>query len=204
MDSPPRSLLLVQGAIILLCAAFLAVCAWAMTKAPWPALIVLSLTAAGGVFLIFCCAGCISAAPFVPTTAAVARRMVELAEVEEGARVYDLGSGNGSLLFLAAQAGARAIGYEMNPFLAALTMLRARFSPLRGRIAVRWASLWRADVSDADAVLVYLMPYRMKKLSRMLRAQLKPGAVVVSNSFRLADWAPEKMDAESGIYVYRA
>ena len=35
------------------------------------------------------------------------------------------------------------------------------------------------------------------------RAELKPGAVVISNAFAFEDWEEELADEEHGIYVYR-
>ncbi|MCJ7504087.1 MAG: hypothetical protein MUP80_13660, partial [Acidobacteriia bacterium] len=50
-------------------------------------------------------------APFVPTPMVVVEEMLKLAEVDQHDRVYDLGSGDGRIVIMAAQKyGAEAVG----------------------------------------------------------------------------------------------
>lgn len=65
--------------------------------------------------------------PYVATKKDKIQTMLDLAQIKKGETVVDLGSGDGRLLFAAAQKGAIAIGYEINPVLVLLTRLRARF-----------------------------------------------------------------------------
>lgn len=148
--------------------------------------------------------GCMAlGAPFVPSRPGICRRMVEFADIRPGMKVYDLGCGDGRFLLLAAEKGAEAVGVELDPVVWFYAWIRARRSPYAARIRVRWGSLWWTSVREADVVFVYLMPYWMGKLERMLRAQLKPGAVVVSNTFGLGDAKPFKSDDTAFVYAYR-
>ena len=53
--------------------------------------------------------------PFVPTPLDVAQKMLEVAKVQPDDVVYDLGSGDGRIVILAAQKfGAQAVGVEIN------------------------------------------------------------------------------------------
>jgi len=140
------------------------------------------------VFAVFFLWAPLSAAPFVPSTGGQTRRMVDLAAIRPGMKVYDLGSGDGRLLWLAAQRGAVCVGYEINLILVWLTRLLFRFSPFRGQVRIRWGSLWDADLSDAQVVFVYLMPYWSGRLRRLLERRLPAGAVVVSNAFAIPGW----------------
>ncbi|OGS05469.1 MAG: hypothetical protein A3G41_07710 [Elusimicrobia bacterium RIFCSPLOWO2_12_FULL_59_9] len=141
--------------------------------------------------------------PYVPSTDPVCRAMVEMANLKPGMKVYDLGSGDGRLLLLAAARGAEAVGIEINTYLVVYSKMRALRSPFRGKVRVRWGNLWWARVADADVVFVYLMPYYMAELKRLLERQLKPGAVVVSNAFVFENWAPFNEDKDNGVYAYR-
>lgn len=67
--------------------------------------------------------------PYVATIKAKIGTILELAQIKPGQTVVDLGSGDGRLLFAAAQKGAIAIGYEINPLLIWLTRIKAK---LRG------------------------------------------------------------------------
>lgn len=118
-------------------------------------------------------------------------------------KVYDLGSGDGRLLKLAAERGCQAVGFEINPFLVILTKIRFYFSPYRKLIEVRWSNFWKADFRDADVVFVYLLPWKMEKLERTLRSKLKKGALVVSNSFVFPAWSVLRKDQSTHVYVFK-
>jgi len=135
------------------------------------------------IFFFYLCLAFFTGAPFVPSTNPVAQAMIRLAKLKKGMIVYDLGSGEGKLLFLAAQKGAKAQGLEINPFLVAYSNIRAFFSPYRQSIHIYWKNLWKADIQDADVVFIYLIPWRMEVLEKKLKTTLKKGTVVVSNSF---------------------
>jgi hypothetical protein len=100
-------------------------------------------------------------------------------------RLIDLGSGDGALLRAATRdAGfGQATGWEINPFLVGYSRLRS--SGRWAREETRWRSLWDAPVAEADVVLIYGAPPIMHELGRKLKAELRPGAVVVSNGYPL-------------------
>ena len=141
-------------------------------------------------------------APYVPSTNLVSQKIIELAKIKRGERVYDLGSGDGNLLFLAAQKGAIATGIEINPFLVLFTHLRIFLSPHRPLVHVRWQSFWKSDLSDADAIFIYLLPWRMEKLANFLKKQCKPGTRIVSNSFIFPNWKIKREDKKLHVHVF--
>jgi len=146
----------------------------------------------------------LTGAPFVRSKIKTAEVMIAFSHIKKkGAIVYDLGSGDGRLLFLAAKEGAYAIGLEINPFLVLLTKIRILFSPYRRRIRVRWKNFWHANISDADVIFFYLIPWRMDKLKDMLQKQLKPGTLIVSNSFIFPGWKILQQDSPTHVYVFK-
>lgn len=155
------------------------------------------------VLLFFLTLAFIMGAPFVPSARNEAESMIELAGIKRGINVYDLGSGDGRILIMAARRGALATGFEINPFLVFLTMLRARLNGLGHLVKVRCMNFWHADIHDADIIFIYLIPWRMDRLKDKLLAELKPGATVVSNSFIFRNWRVFKSDPEHHIYVFR-
>ena len=156
------------------------------------------------VLLFYLCLAFVTGAPFVPSTDPTAVAMIKFARIKKGVKVYDLGSGNGKLLFLAAQQVATAVGLEINPLLVIWSRLRAFLSPYRGMVSTRWQYFWRANLSDSDVVFVYLLPWRMEKLEKKLKQELKPGAVIVSNSFIFPHWKILRQDPKHHVYVFRA
>lgn len=154
-------------------------------------------------FLFYLCLAFVTGAPFVPSVNPTAAAMIRLAHITPGSMVYDLGSGDGRLLLLAAGKGARAVGFEINPFLVFWSTLKAFFSPYRNHVNTIWKNFWKADISRADVVFVYLLPWRMEALGKKLKEELTPGALVVSNSFIFPNWKIIRQDAKAHVYVFR-
>jgi len=163
--------------------------------------LLLQLLMAG--FMIYLLLAFVTGAPYVPSQMIRARRMIELAGITNGSTVYDLGSGDGRMLFLAAEKGANAYGIEMNPFLVYFTWIRAIFTPYKKLVHVRCKNLWTTDVSSADVVFIYLLPWRMDQLAQKLKKELKKGSIVVSNSFIFPNWKIYKQDPELHVYAFR-
>lgn len=154
------------------------------------------------IFIIYLCLAFITGAPFVPSTDGAAGSMIGIASLKKGERVYDLGSGNGKILFLAAAKGVIATGYEMNPFLVLFTRLRTYFSPYRKTVRVYWKNFWKADLKNADVVFLYLLPWRMDDFRVQFLQTLQPGTRVISNSFLIPGWTPEREDSKHHIFLY--
>lgn len=143
-------------------------------------------------------------APSVPSTPAAVEAMCALAGLRPGLTAYDLGSGSGRVLLAAAARGARAVGLELDPFKVCQARLLAWASPDRERISVLWRDFRTADLAEADVVFVYLTAGKMAGLRAALKGRLKPGALVVSNSFVFPGLKPERADETGRVYAYRA
>jgi hypothetical protein len=155
-----------------------------------------------GALIFYLTIAFITGAPYVPSTKNVALKMIELANIKKGMIVYDLGSGDGRLLFLASKKGANAHGFEINPYLVIFTKLKILISNQKN-ISVSWKNFWHADFSDADVLFVYLLPWKMKNLSDLIKNQVKPGTLVVSNSFIFPDLTMIKKDDNLHVYLFR-
>ena len=129
--------------------------------------------------------------------------MVRFADIKKGMRIYDLGSGDGRLLFLSARMGAHSVGFEINPFLVAYTYIRKVFLKEHSQIAVYWKNFWKANIHKADVVFVYLLPWKMEKLEQKLLRELKPGSRVISNSFVFPHLELIQQDKTNHIYEFR-
>lgn len=161
-------------------------------------------------FIFFLTLAFITGAPFVRSNKKAVDAMIRLAKIKRGTKVYDLGSGDGTLLFWAASLGGTAVGLEINPFLVLWTWIKKIFSKRSKtgldpavRITVHWKNFWDADLSDADVVFVYLLPWRMEKLESMLKSLCKPGTRIISNSFIFPTLKKVGEDVQSHIYSFR-
>ena len=130
---------------------------------------------------------------FVPTWEPVVFEMLELARVTADDVVYDLGSGDGRIVILAAQRyGARGVGIEIDPKLVEISRQVAREAQIDGKVSFIEGDLFTADISKATVVTLYLSTTVNQRLAPKLRRELRPGTRIVSHQFRLGDWTPER------------
>jgi SAM-dependent methyltransferase len=138
-------------------------------------------------------------APWLPSLKPHRQAAFDLLELKSGQTIIDLGCGDGRFLKAAAKRGYRAIGYELNPFMYAVAWLVTRryFS----RVKLRFGDFWKADISQADAVYVFLFDRYMKQLDDKLKAEAKPGLLLASHTFKIPGKKP--IAHKYGIYLYK-
>lgn len=142
----------------------------------------------------------ISGAPWVPTRSQHVEQIIKDSGLQKGELFIELGCGDGRLVVAAARAGARAIGYEVNPVMWLISWLRTlRYRKL---VSVKYHSFWGANLSQADVVMTFLMPRRMEQLYAKLQAELKPKARFVSYIFELPHKKPIKTGAQWFVYRF--
>ena len=142
--------------------------------------------------------------PFVPTRQAIVDAMLRLARVGPDDVVYDLGSGDGRVVIIAAQKyGARGVGVELQPRLVEMSRKLAQEGEVADRVRFVEGDLFTADISEATVVTLYLSPSMNQRLLPRLRAELRPGTRIVSHQFRLGSWQPdETVTADDGTELY--
>ncbi len=129
--------------------------------------------------------------PFVPTPYVVIEEMLRLAGVTAKDTVMDLGSGDGRVPVTAALLhGARGLGVELDPELVAQSTAYAAAAGVADRVRILQQDLFKADLSEATVITLYLLPGIMGRLQQTLY-NLKPGTRLVSHDFRLGDWQPD-------------
>jgi hypothetical protein len=128
---------------------------------------------------------------WVPTSATLAERMLDLAKVTAKDYVIDLGSGDGRTVITAAKRGARALGIEYNPDLVELSRRIAEREGVSERARFEKADLFETDFSQATVITMFLLPDINLKLRPKL-LEMKPGTRVVSNSFTMGDWEADE------------
>ncbi|MDH3442782.1 MAG: class I SAM-dependent methyltransferase [Deltaproteobacteria bacterium] len=134
-------------------------------------------------------------APFVPTPEEVVVRMLELAEIRSGDVLYDLGSGDGRIVFAAAKRyGIKAVGFEIDPALVKISREFIKQAGLEKLAEIRDQDVFTVDFSPASVVTMYLYPGAVLRLRPALRSQLKPGSRVVSHNYGMGDWQPVKTE----------
>ena len=117
--------------------------------------------------------------------------MLQVARVRPGEHLYDLGSGDGRIVIMAAREfGALATGIEIRQDLYQQSVARIRDLGLEGRARVIRGNFFEVDLSDADVVTMYLLSSVNERLRPKLERELRPGTRVVSHDFEVSGWRP--------------
>ena len=132
--------------------------------------------------------------PYVPTPQNVVEEMLTLANVSKNDVVYDLGCGDGRLVITAVKkfGAKRGFGVDIDPQRIAESNENAKTAGVTDRVSFAVQDLFQTDLKDASVVTLYLLPAVNLKLRPKLWSDLKPGTRVVSHSFDMGDWKPDK------------
>ena len=148
--------------------------------------------AVNGAFILMTLGALLGAAwgaPFVPTGAKTAKKMLRAAgEHIQGATVCDLGAGDARLLVAARRAGARrCFGIEISVVVWMLGQLRIALCGERKQVALHRGNMFAPGfvkkAQQADVVLCYLLPKMMQRVWRDIVPNLRPGTIIISHGF---------------------
>ena len=152
-------------------------------------------------------------APYYPTPEVIVDKMLRLGELKAGEKMYDLGSGDGRIVIVAAQKfHAQAVGVELDRDLCKQSAAKILKLGLDKNAHIVNGDLLKQNYSSADLVTVYLLPDAVNnKVQPLLDKQLKKGARIVAKDFDFRNWTPEKVEniADDGegrshtLYLYR-
>lgn len=113
--------------------------------------------------------------------------ILALVPMQPGQRFYDLGCGEGRVLIAARQTyGVDAIGYEINVF----AYLYARLNNWwhGAGATIRFQNFMHVDLSDADVIYCYQASQAIQQLRDKFNRELRPGAIVISNTYTIERW----------------
>ncbi len=140
--------------------------------------------------------------PFVPTPHTLVQKMLDLARLEAGDYLIDLGCGDGRIAVAAAQRGARALGVDLDPLRVQEAFAAARQAGLAGQVSFRRQDLFATPLHEADVLALYLLPAINLRLRPQLLTELRPGARVVSHAFDMGDWVADAEETHDGRRIF--
>jgi SAM-dependent methyltransferase len=133
--------------------------------------------------------------PYVPSPIEVVDRMLEFADVKKDDIVFDIGSGDGRMVIQAAKKyGAKGVGIELDSRLVELARAGAKREGVDHLVEFRQGDAFKADLSAATVVTLYMLPSFNKLFRPILEKQLKPGARVVVHDYPIEGWNPVKWE----------
>ena len=131
--------------------------------------------------------------PYLPTTQVAVEAMLKLAGVTGNDVVYDLGCGDGRIVVTAAKLyGARGVGIDIDPQRIKEANENAKKEGVEQLVRFEENDLFKANIREASVVTLFLLTSVNARLRPKLEAELRPGTRVVSNTFDMGDWKPEK------------
>jgi len=147
-------------------------------------------------------------APWVPTWKKDMARVKRLLDLQPGDAFVELGCGNGRVTrHLAKTTDVRhAIGVELSLLQWLVARLQSRLDGTAGKTAFVLGDAFKHDLSEYDAVYLFLMPEAYKKIVPKFEQELKPGARVVTYIWPIPGWEPtvaEQPEGASNIYLYQ-
>ncbi|NHQ85338.1 class I SAM-dependent methyltransferase [Iodobacter sp. HSC-16F04] len=112
-------------------------------------------------------------------------------QVPAGARLLDLGAGTGTVLawFVRHRPDVQADGIEFSW----LPWLFGRLRLARSNAGWHHGDAFAADLTDYDVVYAYLSPEPMSLLWEKAQKEMRPGSLLISNSFDIPNAPPARI-----------
>jgi len=153
-----------------------------------------------------------SKVPFVPCSKEVVYEIVHALPLSSGSVFFDLGCGDGRVLFAIAKAypSVSCRGVEIAPFPFLLAKARKVFSWAHN-VSIMYGDFFKIDTSSASCVFVYLFPKILDRLLPKFEQELKPGSIVVSCDFKFSKREPSqiidlpstKLQINKKLFIYK-
>src|SRR5579885_2398842 len=98
-------------------------------------------------------------ARYYPTPETIVEKMLELGGLKAGEKMFDLGSGDGRIVIMAAQKyHAEAVGVKIVPYMYHQSMDNIRYLGLERTALIIHGDLFKQNYSSVDLMTVYLLP----------------------------------------------
>ena len=130
--------------------------------------------------------------PYVPTPKIVVDEMLRMGKVGAQDFVIDLGSGDGVIVLTAAREHkARGFGVDIDAELVKQSNAEAKRLGVADRAAFHVQDVFKADLSKATVITLYLLPGMMVNLRPKLFLEPRPGTRIVSHDYNFDEWQPD-------------
>jgi len=131
--------------------------------------------------------------PFIPTPEDIIPKMLKLASVAPGETVFDLGSGDGRILIVAARDfHAKAVGVETRMRLVKDCRERVDRLGLSDQVTVLRGSFKTVTLREADVLALYLSSYVLNQMAPRFSKELRPGTRIVNFDYEIPGWTPAR------------
>ena len=142
--------------------------------------------------------------PFVPTTAGDIEFIVNKLGISPHKVFYDLGSGNGKVVFLVEKlTGARVTGFELSWWTILFAKLKAKLTGSKASLLTR---IFLSKTGGADIIYCYLYPPLMARIEEKFKQEMQPGSIAIVRDFPFPNMPHEYkyyLPKKHEIYIYK-
>jgi len=132
-------------------------------------------------------------APFVPATLKAVKKGLEMARLRSGETFYDLGSGTGRVLIIAAKKfSANVVGFEYSRPLYVFSRINMFLRGIKGKVYNK--NFFEDDIGleKADVIFLFLTSKAFPKLRSRLENEVRPGTRIIVYLSPLLFWEPDE------------
>lgn len=167
----------------------------------WQILLVLSL-----ILLSSAAYAGMQGAPWVPTWKRDVKRISKLLDLQSGESFVELGCGNARVCrhLKKEQPDAHVVGVELSVLQYGVGWLQNRLAS--SGVQMKLQNAFKHNLSDYDALYLFLMPETYEKIRPKLERELKPGSRVVSYVWPIFGWEAVQIDELEGapkLFLYQ-
>jgi SAM-dependent methyltransferase len=137
-------------------------------------------------------------APLLPSKSKDLKDIPEAVNLSKDKKIIDIGSGTGTFITFMGKQGYSVDGIDINPFLVFLSRVRVKFHRIDSK--VYYGNILNKDLSSYDVVYSYLLPDLMNKMLVKMKNEMKPGSIIISNTFSFKEIEPIKKYKKIKIY----
>jgi len=140
---------------------------------------------------------------WVPTHTENIETFFELCPISSSDIVYDLGSGDGRLLFAAVEKGAaKCVGIDIDHRMVEVSRETAKKKGMDRILTFIGADITDVELSQASIIFCYLHSAASIALKPKFEKELKAGTRIVMESFPIMGWKPDKVIDDNGTIFY--
>jgi SAM-dependent methyltransferase len=128
-----------------------------------------------------------SDAPYVATRDMFIKKILQKAGLTKDKIFYELGSGDGRVVFEAAKLSSKAFGVEQSWIRVWYSRYKAKQLNLENAIFFH-GDIFQRNYYSADIVYIYLLPKGVDKLEKKLKKELKKGSIIITQTYHFKNW----------------
>ena len=140
---------------------------------------------------------------FIPLPKKTVEKILKLGKVSKRDLLYDLGSGDGRVLIIAAKKfGCKCVGIEKNFILYKISKWKVKREKLENKVKIKNKDFFEVDLSKATVIFMYLSKKVVNRLRKKFEKELKNGTRILSAAHRIDGWREVKKIKTGHFYSY--